>query len=361
MSLKTKYQNLLRRLETNTLEWAGLDIGSGSVKTIRGNWNDHRFTATGACLVELEDRDPQDPQKQDDLTQAIRLCLQKTGLKMPCAVCAHSGPEVVTRHFRFPPLPEEALAQAIQLEAQQMSPFDPDQSIISYQAVPVSETAAESGREGFLVVAMREAIEQKIEWVRAAGGKVLLMDVEGLAALNCLQACLSQTGDKTVGLIHIGNRFTTVSILGENGIPFIRDLTYAGKNIRAAIRQQTGLSDPEIRKALFHTGGLVPDSDALRTALKNAATRNISDINETLRYYLTQNPSGELKQLYITGGWAMSRPFVELLAGALPIRVEVFNPFQTLTIEAPPAQESLMKQSGPALAVAAGLAMRTIR
>lgn len=359
MTLKTKYQNFLHRLEINTLEWIGLDIGSFSVKMVHGRWHRDRFTATGAFLIELGDTENPEEQKQQEIILAVRTCLQKASMKSPCAVCAHCGPEVLTRHFQFPPLPQEALAQAIQLEAQQMSPFDLEQSIVDFQVVDPAPQAPE-GHQGFLVVAMRDAIHRKIEWVKAAGGKVLLMDVEGLAALNCLQACLKEPPAGTIALANVGNRFTTVAILGENGIPFIRDLTYAGKNIRTTIQQQTGLADQEIRKALFNLEDPSAVPGDIQAALKIASKRNIADINETLRYYLTQHPSSELTGIYLTGGWALSRPFVDLLAGTLPVEVKVFNPFQTLPIQAPPAQEALMKLSGPALTVAAGLAMRTI-
>ncbi len=359
-TLKERYQNLLERLEMNALEWVGLDIGSSSVKMVRGTWRSHQFVATGAALFEISDPQAGDQQTPDEVILAIRHCLQKAELKNPYAVCAHSGPEVLTRHFRFPSIPEDALEQAIALEAQQTSPFEAGQSIVAYQSIGTPGGQAADGRQGVLVVALKEAIERKVEWVKAAGGKVMLMDVEGLAAMNCLCRCLNQPLRGAVAMVHVGNRFTTVTILGENGIPFIRDLTYAGKNILTSLHQQTGSADREIRSTLFSRDNSGQVSPALLAALKNAATRSIADINDTLRYYLTQNPGSEIKQIYLTGGWALSRPFVELITQALPVQVEVFNPFRTLAIQAPAAQEALMKTSGPALTVAVGLAMRTL-
>jgi type IV pilus assembly protein PilM len=359
-TLKERYQNLLERLEMNALEWAGLDIGSSSVKMVRGTWRNRRFTATGAALFEISGRSAEDQQKPEEIILAIRHCLQKAELKTPYVVCAHGGPEVLTRHFRFPPIPEEALEQAISLEAQQMSPFEAGQSIVAYQSMDTPDGSGTDARQGILVVALQEAIERKNEWVKAAGGKVMLMDVEGLAAVNCLSQCLTEPLSGAVAMVQVGNRFTTVTILGENGIPFIRDLTYAGKNILTSLHQQTGSEEREIRTALFSQDPAAQLPSALLGALRNAATRSIADINDTLRYFLTQNPGSELKRIYLTGGWALSRPFVELITQALPVPVEVFNPFQTLTIQAAPAQETLMKLSGPALTVAAGLAMRTL-
>lgn len=352
-TVKQKYRSVLERLEMNSVEWAGLDIGSSSVKLVRGTWRNRKFTAAAVGQFEL----PQTPdfQQADEtpIIQAVRQCLNMADLKIPYVVCAQSGPEVVTRPFRFPLIPPEALGKAVELEAQQMSPFDMDQSIVAYQTVRSSS----DGHQGFWVVAMRDAVERTLRRVHSAGGRVMLMDVEGLAAMNCLCQCIPQEQNSCRALLHLGNRYLTVIILGDDGIPFIRDLTYAGSHMLASIRQQTGLEEGAIRHALFGKTESIP-SDIV-TALKNAAARCLTDINDTLRYYSTQNPDGRIPKLYLSGGWAMSQPFTNLLAEALAVETEVFNPFRFLSVQLPPAQETLLKTAGPAFTVAAGLAMRT--
>ncbi|HOK65734.1 MAG TPA: pilus assembly protein PilM [Anaerohalosphaeraceae bacterium] len=352
-AVKQKYRSLLERLEMNAVEWAGLDIGSSSVKLVKGTWRNRKFTVTGACQFDLPPA--QNPQNPDDasVTEAVRRCLNTADLNTPYVVCAQSGPEVVTRSFRFPLIPQEALSKAVELEAQQMSPFDADQSIVAFQTV---RSSAE-GHQGFLVVAMRDAVERTIRRVHSAGGKVMLMDVEGLAAMNCLCHCIPQDASSCRTLIHLGHRFITVTILGDNGIPFIRDLTYAGFDIMDSIRRQTGLDEETIRQSLFGQMDSIPPQ--ISAALKNAAARCLNDISDTLRYYVTQNPDCQVNKLYLSGGWAMSQPFTELMAGTLGVETEVFNPFRFLNLQSPPAQEALLKLAGPVFTVAAGLAMRT--
>jgi type IV pilus assembly protein PilM len=352
-AVKQKYRAVLERLEMNAVEWAGLDIGSSSVKLVKGMWRNRKFTVTAACLFELPPTSPSQQADEASITQAVRQCLNTAALKTPYVVCAQSGPEVVTRPFRFPLIPPDALSKAVELEAQQMSPFDMDQSIVAFQTIRSSS----DGHQGFWVVAMRDALERTLQRVHNAGGKVMLMDVEGLAAMNCLCRCIPQESNPCRALLHLGNRYITVMILGEDGIPFIRDLTYAGSHILASIRQQTALEEGAVRSALFGQAEAVkPDFSA---ALKNAAARCLTDINDTLRYYVTQNPDCQIKKLYLSGGWAMSRPFTELLAGALAVETEVFHPFRFLPMQLPAAQEALLKTAGPAFTVAAGLAMRT--
>ena len=352
-ALKHQYQNLLERLEVNPIEWAGLDIGSSFIKLVKGSWRNRKFTATGACQFEQPCQQNSGQTEETVTVQAISRCLNSAGLKIPYVVCAQSGPEVVTRPFRFPLIPQESIRNAVELEAQQMSPFEADQSIVAFQTV---RSTAE-GHQGFLTAAMRDAVERTVRLVHSAGGKVMLMDVEGLAAMNCLCHCIPQEEQTCRTLVHLGNRFITVTILGENSIPFIRDLTYAGSNIAASIQQQTGLNEGIIRQSLFgQEESVLP---AVATAMKTACARCLADITDTLRYYLAQNSGSEAKKVYLSGGWALSRPFTELLADGLGLEVEVFNPFHFLNIQAPPPQEALMKLAGPALTVAAGLAMRT--
>ena len=361
LGLKEKKEKILQLGQSTSL--IGLDIGSTSVKMVRFETKQGKPIAVEAMYVEHDSADSDSTENQETIPQSIHRCIKACGKAKNNLVCALAGPEVILQPFSFPALPKEAMGQAIRMEAQQVCPFDMTHSALSWQIVPSARENSDEQtnlQEGFYVVATPKALKQKIQWVEKAGGKVMLMDVEGLAAMNCLCHCLDLSSSDTVSLIHIGNRLTSVIILGQDGMPFIRSLCYAGKNILTNIQQQAELTEEEIHRVLFNSDQDETALSDIQPALKNASMRSIADINETLRYFLSQHPGSNLSNIYLSGGWALSRPYVELLIDALPASVEVFNPFHTIPIQAPPAQEALMKLSGPALTVASGLAMRTI-
>ena len=68
-----------------------------------------------------------------------------------------SGPEVAVRSFRFPSLPAEEMAGAVQLEAAQVCPFNVDDGKVDYQLM---DAKSDSGC-GVLVASTNELINAK--------------------------------------------------------------------------------------------------------------------------------------------------------------------------------------------------------
>lgn len=348
-----KTRTLLSRLIDNKpASLVGMDIGSTAVKMVVGGYEKEDFVVRGAWQIEVAEADT----KETDRVLAIHSCLQKSGLKTPYAVCALSGPEVVLSRFQFPSLPTHAVRQAVELEAQQVCPFDFEQCVLDYQLV--STPGDQEVLRGFLVMAPRAAVEKKTDWLRQAGGKALYLDIEGLAALNCLTHCTPAVSEETVVLLDIGSGFTNVLIRSHDGIPFIRSLPSGGRFLVSQVSRRLDRPEEEVRAALF---GQAPFGADLADALKTAAGKWITDINETLRYCLLQNPGARLSRICLCGGWALSGPLLELLSRSLAARVEIFNPFRDLPMQVSDSESKRLLQTGPVFAVAAGLAMRAIR
>lgn len=354
MKTRVVWKKLVENKPSNLV---GLDIGSSAVKMVVGRYNRERFVVQQACQIEL----PEAQVQEADRVLAVQRCLQKSGLRDPYAVCALAGPEIVLSRFEFPSLPDGAIRQAVELEAQQACPFDFEQGVFDYQLVSGSEKRKSRKQEqqpvrGFLVLAPRPSVEKKTGWLRQAGGRTLYIDLEGLAAMNCLGHCRRDL-EETVIMLDIGSGLTQVLVRAADGIPFIRSLPSGGRHLLGRISGELNRPESEVRAALF---GQEEGDEELAAALKAAAHKWITDINETLRYALLQNPGAKLSRIWIGGGWALSGTLVSLLTRSLPAPVEVFNPFRDLVLEVPDEDEQRLVQNGPAFAVAAGLAMRTV-
>jgi Tfp pilus assembly PilM family ATPase len=81
---------------------------------------------------------------------------------------------------------------------------------------------------------------------------------------------------------------------------------------------------------------------------------------ETLRYYAAQPESNFVEKIFVCGGFAAVKGFVELLDKRLPAKVVLWNPFEKISCVGGRSCEKTLKEDGPAMAVAAGLAMRSI-
>lgn len=336
----------------------GLDIGSSVVKMIVLNKNDSGYTTTAAGIAAIAPTEENSGNPRTNTIKAIRECFGQTKTKTKFAVCGVSGPDVAVRDFEFPSLSDEEIQAAVMLEAAQVCPFNAADSAISYQVMPNGDDKT----AGVLVAATKTLVQTKIELARKAGLKCVLMDVDGLALLNCFKALAepdekSATG-RTIAILNVGASHTTLAVMDKNGWPFIRDMTYAGDDIVAQVAAQSNVSVETVRDILF--GEPAADEQDLRDSLEKACQRLVTDVGETLRYYVAQSQSATVEKLYVCGGFALAREFMQLLNTRLGTQAVLWNPFEKIPCGTNRRGEEVLAKTGPAMAVAAGLAMRSI-
>jgi len=343
-----------RLINPEHLEVMGLDIGSSAVKAVQLCKRDTGWTVTAAAVVDIAREDESDNgDKEMNTIKAVRNCLQSSGIQTRLAVCSVCGPEVAVRCFRFPALPPEEIEGAILLEAEQVCPFNIGDSIVDYQLISNGKDTV----SGVLVAATNKLVGRKSDLVKQASLSEVLMDVDGLALLNCLSEYESLEAGPTMAVLNIGSSYTNLAIVSDNNLPFIRDMSYGGDDIINSVATKNGLST-EIVSGIM-AGREDPSEYQLKLAdsLKEACRRLIIDVTDTLRYYTAEEKSVE--KLFVCGGFALVKGFVELLDSQLPTTAVLWNPFEKMACEARQCEDMLC-QNGPAMAVAAGLAMRSV-
>jgi type IV pilus assembly protein PilM len=332
----------------------GLDIGSGSVKLVALQKNQDGWTASAAACATIEPAQDQTV-KEENTVRAILDCFSRAGSTVSRqAVCSLSGPEVALRGFCFPPIPDNALEQAVQLEAQQVCALDLNHSSIDYQLVEDETDTKRSHRKGYLVIGLEKAMNQKIHLARQAQIKPILIDVNSLAALNCLCQLDNSLANETFAVLDVGHTNSYLVILGMDGIPFVRDLTCSTQQIITMISQRSQKNPVQVRKALAEDSEEIPQAE-----LKNACSKLTADVLDTLRFHSLQPNAEKVSQVFLCGGLASAQSFVRLMTQAIPAQVRVFDLSEKLHCVPGQETENILKQYGPAMTVAAGLAMRT--
>lgn len=347
------WKRLLNIEETQVL---GLDIGSSGVRIVQLRKDEAGYVVTAAGISDITNgTEANQKQKEINVVKAINECLQSTDVQTRFAVCGVCGPEVAVRSFKFPSLPPEETQGAILLEAAQVCPFNIDDSAVDYQLVPDGE----NNMCGMLVAATNKLIEKKRQLAKEASLDCVLMDVDGLALLNCFSEYEKAEAGRTTAILNIGNSYTTLAIMGANTLPFIRDITHAGETIVREIAAEKGVSVEAVKKVLL--GGENPAESEIKLgdSLEKACQKLIVDVTETLRYYTAQEKSAAVEKIFVCG-FAPVRGFVELLDRRLPARTVLWNPFEKVSCDGDLNCRDILKKNGPAMVVAAGLAMRSV-
>ncbi|MCX5635277.1 MAG: type IV pilus assembly protein PilM [Planctomycetota bacterium] len=356
-NLQTLNWRRLLKLEQYTV--FGLDIGSSSVKIVQLRKDGHDWVVTAAGMAEIPDGMEDNKTRRDiNTVKAIRKCFGATGIVTKFAVYGVCGPEVAVRCFKFPALPREEITGAVTLEASQVCPFNIEEGVVDYQLISNSTDSA----TGVLVAATNKMVDKKNRLVQDAELNGTLADADGLALLNCFTESEKSYTNKTVAILNVGSSFTTLAIVGNNSLPFVRDIAYAGNDIIKQIADENNVSAETITKILFGSSDNTQEQTELQlvTSLAKACQKLITDVTETLRYYAAQEKSTFVEKIFICGGFSLVKGFVELFNNNFPASVVLWNPFEKMRCEADRTCMDVLQKNGPAMAVAAGLAMRSI-
>ena len=342
------------RLELEERRVLALDIGSSAVKIVQLYQYNGGYTVMAGGIAEIAASGNSSDEREINTTRAIRECLDTARVRTRLAVCGVSGPEVAVRYFKFPSLPEEEVEGAVLLEAQQVCPFNVNDGAVDYQLT----SSAEKNVAGIFAAATNKLIKRKVQFAKNASLDCVLMDIEGLALLNCLSKYEAPKAGRTTAVLNVGSSFTTLAIMNDKGLPFIRDMTYAGNSIIGEIAKERDVSTEAVKKIL--QGESATSASDFTNSLEKACRKLIVDVTETLRYYAAQENAAIVEKIFVCGGFALVKGFAELLDKELDATVVLWNPFDKMRCDAGRLCEDTLTKAGPAMAVAAGLAMRSI-
>ncbi len=295
----------------------------------------------------------------------VRRCLHALGSRLG-VVCSLAGPEVAVRTFEFPALPRHQIASAIELEAAQVCPFEVNEAAVSFHVLagmPAkgAKPAPDGQRiRGFFAAARNEIIQQRKALCERGDTSCVLMDVDGLALLNCLEACQQRKAGEAIMVLNVGSAFTNLAIVSDDGLPFVRDINYASDQILTRTSQMVGAPRDKVEATL--AGGVEEDLPGakLQPAVRQACAALADRVAETLRYYGTRKTGPAVDRVYLCGGFTQSGAVAKALISLLPAKTELWDPLAIL-----PCTRAVRKnpaaEHGPAFAVAIGLALRTLR
>lgn len=342
----------------------GLDVGSSYVKAVQLRQDEEGYSLITAGYTEIAQDGGDDRAKISNTISAIRQCIKSAQIKTKYAVCGIRGPNVALRRFRFPAMEAEEIDEAVLSEAEQACPFEQGQFIVDYQlfnnssgSMNGSGNPQDSEIRGMLVAATMDFVGHKSQLVKAASLNCVLMDVDGLALLNCFSECERHEGTDATAVICVGSKFTNFAILSGDGIPFVRDIPHAADEIINNVANKHNVSSQVVRDIL--NGSSDKKITEFKGSMESACARLTGDIAQTLRYYSAQEGQG-VGRIFVCGGFARAKGFIELLNRQLPTEAVLWNPLEKMCFDSAAHGIEIVKEHGCGLALAAGLAMRTI-
>jgi type IV pilus assembly protein PilM len=333
----------------------GLDIGSSVVKVVElaegraGEFALQSFATMPMPRDIIAEGTIKDPAV---VTEAIKECVDRAGIKTTAAVISISGREGITKRVSLPRVSPKELADAITLEAEHHIPFAVDDVFLDYQVMGESGNAMDV----MLVAVKRVKVLEYVSAVEDAGLQAVVVDLDDFALQNQYEQGNRAEGE-AVALIDIGASVMKTNVIREGLSIFARDVPFGGNTYTDAIAQR--LSIPlEKAEAAKQGQSVGVNWDDMVPALE-AASRELSlEVQRTFDYFASMAETERIGKIVLSGGCARLSGLDEFLSSSWGIPVELARPFAGIQVDASrfPAEE--MERIGPSLAVAVGLGLR---
>lgn len=342
--------------------WAGLDIGSYSVKLIalQGGVGGSRYWMSETRLPPREREE--DASAPDLMARTIGNCLSMAGLSPRSfrgVSLGVSGADVIVKQISLPLMDDDEVGSALRFEARKHLPFDPQGMVIDYQVL--GRYASEKRLDVLLASVSQQNLDRRIEPLRKLGMEVDIVDAAPLALANALthNADLDREAHVLLDIGHTASHLTLV----QRGEPFFtRRIDFGGRHLTRAIAEGTSVPFDEAEEWKLAAGSDTPAfkvdwSLPEMTAILECMRRDLVDeVRRSFAFYRTVGTLPEMMRVWVSGGTARLPGLAAHLTDLLGAPVLLFNPVQFLSGDPRGGHRPTV---GPHFAQAFGLAVRT--
>jgi type IV pilus assembly protein PilM len=341
--------------------WAGLDVGSYSVKLLaaQGGVAGSRYWLSEVPLGD-EARDGRDG--AEATARAISQAFEDADLTprgFHGVSLGIAGTDVIVKQISMPMMDDHEVGQALRFEARKHLPFDPQGMVIDFQIV--GRYTSEKRLEVLLAAVSQEHLARHLAPLAALGIDADIVDAAPLALTNALVHHANLDRDAHL-LLDIGHRASHLTLYQRGEPYFSRRLEFGGRMLTEAIVKGTQVPFEEAEEFKLAAGSDEPgfrvdwELPEMRAMLDSLRHDLVDEMRRSLAFYRTVGHLPEQFNLWISGGSARLPGLAAQLTEMLGIPVLLFNPIDFFS---GPPRGGRKPTLGPQFAQAFGLVLRS--
>jgi type IV pilus assembly protein PilM len=340
----------------------GLDIGSSCVKAVEltGSPSAYRLVGYGYAPLPPEAIVQGSFMNAPEIGNAVREAYAQLRTRTTHVAASVSGHSVIVKRISLPAQSEQELEETIGWEAEQYIPFDINEVNVDHQILRSDEASGQI--DVLLVAAKKDLIDDYRSVISDAGLTLSVVDVDAFAVGNMYEHCYEPDDDSVTALVDIGASVININVMQGRVPAFTRDITTGGNQYTEQIQKTLGISFEEAER--IKIGGrpgevskeVVPQE--VQDAIREVSDQLLGEIHRSLDFYRATGGNARLERVVLCGGAASIPGLDRLVAEKLELAVELADPFRRIEIASSAGDEPLIRDMGPALCVALGLAMR---
>jgi len=242
---------------------------------------------------------------------------------------------------------------------EQYIPFDVKDVRIDFEVLgPLREDP--SRMEVLLVAVKNDLVNDYVTVVRDAGLVPAVVDVDSIAAGNAFELCHPVGDDQVPMIVNVGASFMNINILHAGAPLFTRDVPMGGGLYTAEMQKQLAVSFAEAEQMKVGRREPGDRSGKIEEIMRTVSTLLATEVQRSYSFFAASYPDRLVTKAFLTGGAARSAFLKELLAEKLGVAVEIFDPFEGLSVDDRSVDRAVVAEYGPAGTVALGLALRNL-
>lgn len=330
----------------------GIDIGTSAIKLVELERKDkrHILRAYGIFLMNeyLKDKDKRlNPALDSDaqLAEMIKKVIKEAEIKTRETRLSIPVYSSFSTLINLPAMPEKEISAAIPFEARKYIPIPISDVILDWTVVS-DQTSASSGIQVLVVAVTKDFLSRHARIAKLAGLSIRVIEAETFS----LARSLIGNDKSTILLIDAGASFINVSIIDSGYARVTRNLEIGGIEFTKEISRKMNISLEEAEEAKKAIRG--NEIKEIGQSVLDAISAEI----EKIIYHYYNKYNKKIEKYILVGGGASLPGLIDYFISRLGIEISVGDPFARVAY--PPVLEPAIKELGPSLAVAVGLAMR---
>jgi type IV pilus assembly protein PilM len=335
----------------------GIDIGSSSVKLVQLKESKEGYQLVKIGMVQLPAEAIVDNTLMDtsSIVEAIRNLISTLGVKVAQAACSISGNSVIIRKIGFPVMTSDELEEQIHWEAEQYIPFDINDVNIDFHILGPDEFDP-AKMNVILVASKKDIINDYVAVFNEAGITLTVLDVDSFAVQNAFEINYDPAPDEVIALANIGSNIMNLNIIRDGVSLFTRDVQLGGNLYTEEIQKKLALKSDEAEK--LKISGMAASDEAVRGLILQVNDTLSMELYRSVDFYNANANEDKITKMYVSGGCCKTPFLLDAIQKRLSVPVEIIDPFKKIICLDKQLDSGYLKDVGPHVTVAVGLAMR---
>lgn len=307
----------------------GIDLGGAAIKIVELTKKDERLALTNYALAQAKEEavfkfgdisDEEVARILSALLKDAKISSRRANISLPIS-------RTFSTVIDLPMMSQEELEAAVPFEAKKYVPVPLDEVVLDWSVIGEmkSQSVGQEGNVDIRPAGGDDAVSSQLQILLVAVPKEIITKITRIAGLANLE----------------------ILSLEQEAFSLARSLV--GNDQNAFLLVDIGRRSSDI---VIINEGFIRLSHNLETIDQEMLLMEIDRLVSIFRVRYNK----DITQCLLTGGRTNERDFFNLFSRRLKMSVKVGDPFARIV--RPPSLESILKNLGPQLAVAAGLAMR---